>query len=320
MLRLIEQADLVIENYTPRVIEQFDLGWDVVHAANPRAVMVRMPAFGLDGPWRDRPGFAQTMEQVTGTGLAHRSRRRPAAHPARPVRPERWHARGRRPLVALELRDRTGVGSLVESTMFEAALNISAELIVEWTKYGNASRARGSRSPWAAPQGVYAGHTGAVARSFGRDRRAVVGIGRGARPSRLGDGPALATLAGRRAAHDLLDEKLGAWAVETDLDKAVDLLIGAGIPAAPAVDARTTSEHPQYVDRGYYEYPEHPVIGVRGHPSVPFRFSGVDRWLRSAAPTLGQHNHEILTDLGLSDAEIAELEATDLIGNRPLGL
>src|SRR5207245_1568396 len=57
-LRLIEQADLVVENYTPRVIEQFDLGWDVVHATNPRAVMVRMPAFGLDGPWRDRPGFA----------------------------------------------------------------------------------------------------------------------------------------------------------------------------------------------------------------------------------------------------------------------
>ena len=63
---MIEQCDLVVENFTPRVIDQFDLGWDVVHAANPRAVMVRMPAFGLDGPWRDRPGFAQTMEQVTG--------------------------------------------------------------------------------------------------------------------------------------------------------------------------------------------------------------------------------------------------------------
>ena len=128
------------------------------------------------------------------------------------------------------------------------------------------------------------------------------------------------THAGRRAAHDLLDEQLGAWAAETDLDKAVDLLVGAGVPAAPAVDARRTSEHPQFVARRYYEFPDHPVVGVRGHPSVPFRFAGVDRWIRTAAPMLGQHNHEILTSLGLSEEEIAELETDDLIGTRPLGL
>jgi crotonobetainyl-CoA:carnitine CoA-transferase CaiB-like acyl-CoA transferase len=132
--------------------------------------------------------------------------------------------------------------------------------------------------------------------------------------------PALRTHDGRRAQHDLLDEKLAAWAADTDLDKAVDLLITAGVPAAPAVDARRTSEHPQYVARGYYEYPDHPVVGVRGHPSVPFRFTGVDRWLQTAAPMLGQHNHEILTALGLDDDEIAALEAADVIGTRPLGL
>ena len=59
---------------------------------------------------------------------------------------------------------------------------------------------------------------------------------------------------------------------------------------------------------------------MRGHPSVPFRFTDVDHWIHTSAPTLGQHNHEILAGLGLSDAEIAELEATDVIGTRPLGL
>jgi crotonobetainyl-CoA:carnitine CoA-transferase CaiB-like acyl-CoA transferase len=321
VLRLIERADLVIENYTPRVIEQFDLGWDVVHATNPRAVMVRMPAFGLDGPWRDRPGFAQTMEQVTGLAwLTGHVDDQPRIQRG-PCDPNGGMHAVVGALVALEVRDRTGVGSLVESTMFEAALNISAELIVEWTKYGNALSREGSRSPWAAPQGVYA--TDAPERwlvvSVATDEQRPALVGALGRPEWATD-PALRTHAGRRAAHDLLDEKLGAWAAETDLDKAVDLLISAGVPAAPAVDARTTSEHPQYVARGYYEYPEHPVIGVRGHPSVPFRFTGVDHWLRSAAPTLGQHNHEILNDLGCSEAEIAELEASDLIGNRPLGL
>ena len=155
-LRLIEQADLVVENYTPRVIEQFDLGWDVVHATNPRAVMVRMPAFGLDGPWRDRPGFAQTMEQVTGLAwLTGHVDDQPRIQRG-PCDPNGGMHAVVGALVALEVRDRTGVGSLVESTMFEAALNISAELIVEWTKYGNALSREGSRSPWAAPQGVYA--------------------------------------------------------------------------------------------------------------------------------------------------------------------
>jgi crotonobetainyl-CoA:carnitine CoA-transferase CaiB-like acyl-CoA transferase len=132
--------------------------------------------------------------------------------------------------------------------------------------------------------------------------------------------PALGTHAGRRAAHDLLDEKVGAWAADIDLDKAIDLLIGAGVPAAPAFDARRTSQHPQFVARRYYEQLDHRIIGERDYPSLPFRYASVDRWLRRAAPMLGEHNHEILTDLGLSDDEIAELEASDLIGTRPLGL
>jgi crotonobetainyl-CoA:carnitine CoA-transferase CaiB-like acyl-CoA transferase len=320
-LRLIEQADLVVENYTPRVIEQFDLGWDVVHATNPRAVMVRMPAFGLDGPWRDRPGFAQTMEQVTGLAwLTGHVDDQPRIQRG-PCDPNGGMHAVVGALVALELRDRTGVGSLVESSMFEAALNISAELIVEWTKYGNALTREGSRSPWAAPQGVYATDTRErwLVLSVATDEQWAALVDALGRPDWATD-PALRTHEGRRAAHDLLDEKLGAWAAETDLDKAVDLLVAAGVPAAPAVDARRTSEHPQYIARGYYEYPEHPVIGVRAHPSVPFRFASVDHWLRRAAPTLGQHNHEILTDLGLSEEEIAALEADHLIGTRPLGL
>ena len=64
--RLLRTADVVIENYTPRVMEQFGLGWERLHEINPQLVMVRMPAFGLDGPWRDHTGFAQTMESVTG--------------------------------------------------------------------------------------------------------------------------------------------------------------------------------------------------------------------------------------------------------------
>jgi crotonobetainyl-CoA:carnitine CoA-transferase CaiB-like acyl-CoA transferase len=320
-LRLIERCDIVIENYTPRVIDQFDLGWDVVHATNPRAVMVRMPAFGLDGPWRDRPGFAQTMEQVTGLAwLTGHVDDQPRIQRG-PCDPNGGMHAVLGALVALELRDRTGVGSLVESTMFEAALNISAELIVEWTKYGNPLSREGSRSPWAAPQGVYATDT--------PERWLVISVATDDQWTGLVDAlgspewaadPALRTHAGRRAQHDLLDEKLAAWAAEQDLDKAVELLVAAGVPAAPAVDPRRTSEHPQFRARRYYEEMDHPTVGTHLYPSSPFRFASVDRWLLTPPPTFGQHNHEILRELGLSDDEIAELEASDLIGTKPLGL
>ena len=132
--------------------------------------------------------------------------------------------------------------------------------------------------------------------------------------------PALATHAGRRAAHDLLDEKLGAWAAEIDLDKAVDLLVGAGVPAAPAYDARLSSQHPQFVARRYYEDLDHPIIGDAAAPvaAVPLRqrrplapHAGADA--RPAQPR-DPHRPRPLRE------EIAALEADDQIGTTPLGL
>jgi len=283
--------------------------------------MVRMPAFGLDGPWRDRPGFAQTMEQVTGLAwLTGHVDDQPRIQRG-PCDPNGGMHAVVGALVALELRDRTGVGCLVESTMFEAALNISAELIVEWTAYGNALSREGSRSPWAAPQGIYATDTPErwLVLSVVTDEQWVAMVDALGRPHWATD-PALATHAGRRAAHDLLDEKLTAWAAEIDLDKALDLLLAAGVPAAPSYDARRTSKHPQFVARGYTEQLDHPIVGPRDYPSLPFRYASVERWLRASAPMLGEHNHQLLTELGLSDEEIAELEANDLIGTTPLGL
>ena len=112
--RLIAGADLVVENFTPRVIEQFGLDWSSVRALNPRTILVRMPAFGLSGPWRDRVGFAQTMEQITGlawlTGHPH-DQPRIQRGPCDPL--AGTHA-AFATLVALAERERTGTGHLVE--------------------------------------------------------------------------------------------------------------------------------------------------------------------------------------------------------------
>jgi crotonobetainyl-CoA:carnitine CoA-transferase CaiB-like acyl-CoA transferase len=318
-LRLVAGSDLVVENFTPRVLESFDLDWPVIHAANPGAVMVRMPAFGLDGPWRDRPGFAQTMEQVTGlawqTGFVDDQPRIQRG----PCDPNGGMHAAFAALVGLAHRDRTGTGCLVEAPMFEAALRIAAEPVLEWTAYGNLLGRDGSRSPRAAPQGLYpcrgSEHWLAVSVLDDDQWQALASVL--GSPAWATD-PALATASGRRAQHDQIDAHLARWAADQDLAAAVELLVAAGVPAAPAVDPRLTSDHPQFIARGFNEVVDHPVVGRLPTPTPPFRFGSVSRWLRSAAPTLGQHNTEILGGrLGCSPEELESLTKAGVIGTRP---
>jgi crotonobetainyl-CoA:carnitine CoA-transferase CaiB-like acyl-CoA transferase len=327
-LRLIETADVVIENFTPRVLEGFDLGWDVIRATNPRAVLVRMPAFGLDGPWRDRPGFAQTMEQVTGlawlTGYPDDQPRIQRG----PCDPNGGMHAAFATLIALERRDRTGVGCFVEAPMFEAALNVAAELVIEWTAYGRRLERTGNRSPIHAPQGLYTspGAERYVALSVTTDAewRALIGLLDADSPTGWADDPTLDTAGGRMAVHDRLDERIAAWIAARDVTDAVDQLIAAGVPAGAANDPRRTTFHPQLAARHFTERPEHPVTGPLPVAVLPYRFASRDErgepWIRRAAPTIGQHNVEILTELGCTAEEIATLEAAKIIGTHPTGL
>lgn len=321
-LELAAKADIVIENFTPRVIEAFDLDWDVIREVNPRAVMVRMPAFGLDGPWRDRPGFAQTMEQITGLAWM-------TGHPEDQPRIQRGpcdpngglHA-AFGALVGLAHRDRTGEGCLIEAPMFEAAVNVAAEPVIEWSAHGLRVEREGNRSPYAAPQNLYAcrGVENWLAVSCATDeqwRALATVIGH----PELAEDPTLATLVDRRREHDRLDAVIGEWARSRDVADAVAALVAAGVPAAETRDNRRSSGHPQNDARGYCEMVDHPVVGTHPTPTLPFRYASVEHWVRMPAPTLGQHNQEILGGLlGHSEAELRALEDSGIIGDWPMGV
>jgi crotonobetainyl-CoA:carnitine CoA-transferase CaiB-like acyl-CoA transferase len=325
--QLIAKSDALVENFTPRVLGNFGLSWERVRQLNPRSILMRMPAFGLTGPWRDHPGFAQTMEQLSGlawvTGHPDDQPRIPRG-PCDPI--AGMHAAFAL-LVALERRHRTGRGHHVESTMVESALNIAAEQIVEWSARANLLSREGNRSPLAAPQGLYPcadgpGATdGWLALSVASDaqwRALRKALGE---PDWATD-PALETLAGRRSAHDAIDAHLRQWTRKRARAELVAELRALDIPASEVADpCRLLQRNPQLRARRYFEAPEHPVVGAMPLPSLPFRYASVDRWLRTPAPTLGQHNEEVLCGiLGLSPAELRELEARGLIGTRPEGL
>jgi crotonobetainyl-CoA:carnitine CoA-transferase CaiB-like acyl-CoA transferase len=133
---------------------------------------------------------------------------------------------------------------------------------------------------------------------------------------------ALGTRAGRRKAHDAIDERLRDWTLERKRADVVAELRALGIPASEVADpCRLLETNPQFRARGYFEAPEHPVVGAMPLPSLPFRYASIDRWFRTPAPTLGQHNEPVLCGiLGLSAGELRDLEAEGVTGTRPEGL
>jgi len=325
--RLVAECDAIVENFTPRVLENFGLSWERIRELNPNALMMRMPAFGLSGPWRDHTGFAQTMEQLSGmawvTGHVDDQPRIPRG-PCDPL--AGMHATFAF-LVALAERAASGRGHHVESTMVESALNVAAEQVLEWSAYGNLMQRDGNRSPLAAPQGLYPcadGKPGAeswLAMSIATDAQWRSLCRCMGDPAWAGDAN-FATRAGRRAAHDAIDANLCAWTRGRERADLVRDLRAAGIPASEVANAcRLLETNPQLRSRGYFEAPPHPIVGAMPLPSLPFRWASVDRWLRTPAPTLGQHNEEVLGGiLGLSRDEIRALEADGVIGDRPSGL
>ncbi len=345
--QLIAASDVVIENFSPRVMEHFGLGADAVAAANPRAVFVRMPAFGLGGPWRDRVGFAQTMEQISGiawlTGYADASEAASRAGPMNargPMDPLAGTHAVFAALLGLEQRDQSGQGGLIESVMVDTALNAVAEPILEHDAAGELLGREGNRSRRAAPQGVYAcaagpasrlglpGSAPLVALSVESDAQfralsALLGRGDWARD------PELASRAGRAARHDALDAGIAAWSAQRDAGAAARELLARGIPAAVVIGSRRAMELEQLAERGFFEEVEHPLVGRHRMPTPPWRLvSGVERagqeaaraprWPRPA-PRLGEHSREILRELlGASDAELDALERDRIIGTRPI--
>ena len=300
--KLITQADIVIENFSPRVMDQFGLGADVLLELNPRLVVVRMPAFGLTGPWRDRVGFAPTMEQIAGlawvTGL-------PDGLPVAPrgaCDPLAGTHAAFALLAALEFTERTGRGQLVEVPMIESVLNVTAVQTMEFEMFGSVLERRGNQGNPGVRQDIYqcAGDDSWIAVTVRTD----------------GEWDTLVALMGGP------EVEPAQWFATQDAATVADRLAEAGIPAAVVISPSLVIENPQLAHRGFFEHLTHPSTGRGLYPCPPFaRPDGTGRWLRRTPPTLGQHTAEVLSELcGLTEADLERLAGEGVIGTRPKGL
>jgi crotonobetainyl-CoA:carnitine CoA-transferase CaiB-like acyl-CoA transferase len=323
VLDLVAAADVVIENFSPRVLDDFDLGPDVLLAANPAVIVVRMPAFGLDGPWRDRVGFAPTMEQLSGLAWRTGYTDGPPIAPRGACDPLAGAHATFAVLAALVCRDRVSSGIVVEVPMIEVALNVTAEQMLEYQRTGEVLVREGNRGPNAAPQNVYAcaGEECWVALAVASDRQWEALRGALGHPVWSTD-PELADHDGRRRHHDRIDRELTAWFAAQDASAALARLLDAGVPAAPVILPPDVVSNEQLRSRQFFEELEHPLAGCDLYAGLPFgRPDFRPRWWRSHPPLLGEHNDEVLGgELGRSAGELHEWRQKRIIGERPLGL
>ncbi len=319
-LQLAAGADVVVENFTPRVMEHFGLSYDELRVVNPQIVMVRMPGFGLDGPWRDRPGFAATMEQVSGLAWITGYPDRPPTIPGICDPLAGMHA-AFAVLTALEHRERTGEGQAIELAMIDLAAHLVVEQVLEHAVYGHLMARRGNRLEGAPHQGVFACRE--------PDRWVAVRIGSDGQWQRLRSvigspawslDPALDRAAGRSGRADHIDAGLGSWFADRDQKEALAALRSAGVEAEPVVHAYDVDHDAQMNARSFWEEVTHPVVGPTRFPGWPMRFSTRSGpWYRRPAPLLGEHTVEVLAGLGLSDTDLERLRAEGVIGTTPVG-
>ena len=312
--RLVAIAHVVVENYSAGVLPKLGLCYDVLAAVNPGVVMISMPAFGTDGPWSDYRAYGSTVEQASG--LPHLSGR--PEDPPTMVHVALGDSVGglngaAALLTALRHRRRTGQGQHLDLSQSQCLFPLGAQGILAQAATGEAPERLGNRSARHAPHGVYP--------CAGEDEWIAIQV-RSETQWR-----ALAELAGIEGFDDLADRLAQADALDAALagftsGQVAELLMlelqAAGVPAGHVASSLELGQDPHLAARDFWKLMERPVVGEIPHPAAPYRVGKAPFDIDRAAPTLGQHNREVLAELlGLGDEEIASLEEQGIIGTKP---
>jgi crotonobetainyl-CoA:carnitine CoA-transferase CaiB-like acyl-CoA transferase len=317
--RLVREADVVVENFSPRVIEQFGLDYESLVELKPNVILVRMPGFGLRGPWREYVGWALNFEQTSGMAAVTGYADGPPCTLQGPADPIVGAHAGVALLAALEYRHRTGEGQLIEIAQIEVAACLTAEPVIEYSMTGIVQPRNGNRHRGLA-QGVYPTAVDDiwVALSVRDDADWANLADVMGRPDLISDAR-FVSADERERSHDDFDDVVAEWTRTLTADDIVDTLGGRHVPAERVMTAERMYDIAQLDERRYYEEFEHPVTGRHRYPGWPFTMTpGPDRHHRFTSPTLGQHNDQILRGLGLSEDEIEDLRTRRVIGETAL--
>lgn len=308
--RLVEQADVVVENFAPGVLERWGIGFETLRSWNERIVCLALSGCGQDGPWRDHVTFAPTIHALCGlTALTNPPGRRDVGHGISISDHVSGLAGALAVLAALDARERTGRGQMIDLSQLELGAYLVGPALLEVTSGGGEATAQGNRDGLddIVPNEVYRSADGGWLAVSARDdvewRRLCDALGDGAVAREL----RALDVSARRARRGEIDAALAAWASARDADSAMHLLQEAGVPAGKVQDARDLVEaDPQLAARGAFVAVPHATLGTQSFDRFPGTFSGVDLDPYRASPAFGEHTFEVYGELlGMTEEEIA---------------
>ena len=316
---LAGKCDVVMENFTPRVLRNWGLDYEQLKKVNPKLVMVSLSGFGRGGPWEGYAALGSTVQALSGlTGLTSYREGRPCGIGFALADHISGLYAALAALSALRRRDATGSGEYIEISELEAACSTLAPELMHVSLGGSAAGPQGnspSREP-SAPYGCYP--------CSGEDRWCVIAVHdeeewqalcramgdpAWARQDRFSD------LASRCGNAEELNSLIGEWTRARTGREVMQILQEAGVPAAAVNDASDLAADPQLAERGFFIDLQHPYLGKIRADGNPIRMSDTPACFRSAAPLLGADNRRIFIDLmGMDEEHFNSLVSQDIIG------
>ena len=315
---LVAISDVLVENNVPETIEKAHCTYEELVKVNPSLVMLRMPAYGLSGPYKNYRSFGTHMEATVGhhylrgytdsdpsqTGEAFTADAAAGVMGAYAI------------MMALRHRRRTGQGQQIEMAQAENFLPYLGEFILDYTMNGRVAGPQGNTHPFHAPHNVYP--------CEGEDRWVTIDVGTQeewrAFCGALGDPewtrlPQFQDPVSRKANEGELDQHIAQWTQDKDPYEVFWALQNAGVAAGPVQNERDAYNCPQLQDRGFFEEITHPEAGTHSYPGLNFRMDRTPNHIRRYPPRLGEDNDYLYREvLGISDEEYGKLESLGHIG------
>jgi len=312
LMRLVDRADVLVENMRPSVKQRLGFDWDTVHARNPRLVYASLSGFGQDGPYAGRGGLDQIVQGMGGlmsvTGI-------PGGPPVRAGIPVADLAAGLYlaigVLVALHDRERTGEGRFVSTSLLEASIAMLDFQAARWTIDGEVPPQEGNHHPTMVPMGCFEASDGYVnigapsGRLFARFCE-IVGID-------LASDARFATIAGRSANREAMNDLIAGRMRTRSTAEWVERLNEAGVPCGPVYRVDEVFADPQVEHLDMVGEVAHAELGPLRILRNAVQMPGAPPTVRTPAPSPGEHTGEVLASLGYADREIDDLRARGVV-------
>ena len=309
-LALIDQADVLIENFRPGALEKWGMGYDALAARNPRLVMARVSGFGQTGPYSERAGYGLIGEAMGGLRYVTGEPDRPPARAGISIGDSltALHA-GIGVMMALHHRERTGRGQMIDAALYESVLSVMENLVTEYDLTGYVRERSGSVLPGIAPSNVYPCANGESLLIGGNGDAVFARLAATMGREDLAADPRYATHAARGENQAELDDIVSAWTRNWPLPELLALLETNGVPCGRIFRAPDMLEDPQFTARQSIVEVDHPVFGkVKMQNAFP-RLSETPGSVRWPGPALGAHTREVLESLGVDAGRLADLVA-----------